>query len=103
METSRAQLRLFQSKNLNIVYEIKRQFRLALSTSSLSRDQVIDKINRLASRDGIHGQGVSRATLDSWCKDSEPGRLPGLPGLVLFCEALGTCEPPEWQKNRRKR
>ena len=93
MEAARSQLQLFRDRNLNIVYEIKRQIRLALCGTNLSRDQVMDEMNRLASRDGVNKKAVTRATVDSWCKDSEPGRLPSLNGLVVFCAALGTQEP----------
>ena len=86
------QLDLFLEQNLNIVPEVKRQIRMALSGSALSRDQIVDQMNALAARDGLK-RTVTRAALDSWCKDSDPGRMPGLAGLALFCRVLGTTGP----------
>lgn len=89
-----SQLDLFeQDQTSNIANEIKRQVRIALSKSNLSRDQVADEMNLLAVRDGVNGGRYNRATLDGWCKDSDASRVPGLAGLVLFCRVLGTVEP----------
>ncbi len=86
------QLDLFGEQNLNIVAEVKRQIRIALGKTVLSRDQVVDRMNGLAARDGLK-KTVTKAALDSWCKDSDPGRMPGLGGLILLCRVLGTVEP----------
>lgn len=88
-----SQMALFSDRNLNIVYEIKRQIRLALSSSRLSRDEVADEMNRLASRDNVNTRTMNRETLDGWCKDSELSRIPSLPSLVLFCAVLNTVGP----------
>lgn len=89
----RSQLPLFPDHNLNVVYEIKRQIRLTLSESRMSRDEVADEMNRLASRDNVNTRHMNRDTLDGWCKDSETTRLPGLAGMVLFCRVMGTLAP----------
>ena len=86
------QLDLFEEQNLNIVSEVKRQIRLALAKTRLSRDQVVDRMNALAARDGLR-ESVSKATLDGWCKDSDPSRMPSIARLVLFCHVLGTVDP----------
>jgi hypothetical protein len=86
------QLDLFGEQNLNIVAEVKRQIRLALGKTTLSRDEVVDRMNALASRDGLKDT-VSKATLDGWCKDSDTSRIPSLARLVLFCHVLGTADP----------
>lgn len=86
------QLGLFTDNELNPTYGIKRQIRLALSNTSLSRDQVVDRMNEIARREGLR-KTVSKATLDSWCKDSEPDRLPAPPWLTILCHVLGTTDP----------
>jgi hypothetical protein len=66
--------------------------RLALSNTMLSRDQVVDQMNEIASKEGIH-LAVSKATLDGWVKDSDPSRMPGPVLLTLFCKVMGTVGP----------
>lgn len=81
------QLELFKSRSLNPVHEIKRQIRLILSNSTLSRDQIAEKMNLLASKEGMPGR-VTKARLDSWCKDSDQSRIPSSSELVLFCYVM---------------
>lgn len=90
--SSQDQLHLFSGQNLNVVYEVKRQLRIALANSKLSRDEVVDQATKIAWRDGVQSF-ISKATLDSWCKDSEPGRMPSLGMLVILCHVLGTLDP----------
>ncbi|MBN2060736.1 MAG: hypothetical protein JW882_10010 [Deltaproteobacteria bacterium] len=86
------QLELFTSQSLNPTYELKRRIRLEMSKSAMSRDQVVDKMNDLASREGIQGR-ISKATLDGWCKDSDPSRIPSPVQLVLFCVVMDSNDP----------
>lgn len=86
------QLNLFASQSLNPTYEIKRNIRLGLSGTPLSRDQVVDRMNDMAGREGLQGK-ISKATLDAWCKDSDPSRLPSPLWLVIFCRVLETTGP----------
>ncbi len=92
MNTSAHQLNLFQSSSLNPTYEIKRQLRLALAKSILSRDEVVDRMNEISVREGMR-KTISKASLDNWTKDSDPGRLPSLPQLTIFCSVLDTVTP----------
>ena len=75
------------SKSLNVTFAIKRAIRLALANSSLSRDQVVDRMNELAAREGLK-KSVSKAAVDGWTKDSDLSRLPSLPWIVIFCKVL---------------
>jgi hypothetical protein len=86
------QLSLFGDQNLNIVAEVKRQIRMALAKTTMSRDQIVDQMNALAARDGLR-ETMTKATLDGWCKDSDASRMPSIVRLVLFCHVLGTIEP----------
>ena len=87
MEEKPHQLELFHSNSLDPTYEIKRSLRLALSKTSLSRDQVVDEMNKIAVREGMRKK-VSKASLDNWTKDSDPDRLPSLPWLTIFCRVV---------------
>ena len=98
MSTAAHQLDLFRSESLNITYDIKRIIRLELDDAKkrgLSRDEIVDSMNEIAVREGMRlgKNGISKDTLDGWCKDSDPGRLPSLPWLVIFCKILGTVNP----------
>lgn len=86
------QLDLFTSQSFNVTYEVKRQIRSVLSNTSLSRDQVVDRMNGIATAEGMRA-GISKAVIDSWCKDSDPSRLPSLPWLVIFCRVMDTVAP----------
>jgi len=87
------QLDLFDgSASLDPTYEVKRQIRLALRDSDLSRDQVVDAMNDLAVVDGVTKR-VSKATIDSWTKDSDRDRQPSLMWLNYFCETVRTLAP----------
>ena len=81
------QLGLFESRSLNPTHEIKGAIRRALSSTSLSRDQIVDLMNEAAAREGLH-KTVSKHVLDSWVKDSGSDRLPSLPWLTIFCAVL---------------
>lgn len=88
------QLDLFSNQSLNPTYEIKRQIRLALTGCSLSRDEIVDRMNEIAVQEGMR-KTISKATLDNWTKDSDPDRLPSLPWVTIFCRAAGTVSPIE--------
>ncbi len=86
------QMDLFsESRSLDATHEIKRQIRLALAASHLSREQIVDKYNDLAALEGT--SRVSKSTLDSWTKDSDPGRMPSLLNMNYLSEVLDTLAP----------
>lgn len=87
-----SQLELFRSTSLNPTYEIKRQIRIALAGSNLSREQVVDEMNEISVSEGMR-KSVSKAILDGWVKDSAPDRLPSLPWLTIFCRVMNTTGP----------
>lgn len=92
MDKSGSQMDLFNRTSLNPIHEVKRQIRRALSASRFSRDEVVDRMNAIAREEGIH-KTVSKATLDSWTKDSDPDRMPSLFWLVTLCHVLRTEAP----------
>lgn len=86
------QLDLFSSTSLNSTYEIKRNLRLVMNNSPLSRDEIVDKMNVVARAEGMR-KSVSKAILDSWTKDSDPDRLPSPPWMTIFCYVMNTTTP----------
>ena len=66
-------------QSLYVIHEFKRAVRLALANSSLSRDQVVDRMNEIAVAEGIR-QTVSKAVIDGWCKASDMTRKEGRRG-----------------------
>jgi hypothetical protein len=92
MSQMQRQLNLFESTSLNTTYDIKREIRLAMSRSGLSRDQIVDQINDLAVKEGMR-KSISKAALDNWSKDSDPDRLPSPAWLTLFCKVVGSVTP----------
>ena len=88
------QLDLFTNQSLNPTYEIKRQIRLASSGCNLSRDEIVDRMNKIAVQEGMR-KTISKPTLDNWTKDSDPDRLPSLYWFTIFCRVVGTVAPIE--------
>ena len=92
--TKAHQLDLFKNTLLNPTYTVKRQIRIALANSRLSRDEVADRMNEMARVEGMR-KSISKAVLDNWTKDSDPDRLPSLPWMTIFCKVLETVAPLE--------
>jgi hypothetical protein len=80
-------LNRIESQSFNVTYPVKRAIRLALTGSRLSRDQIVDRMNEIAVREGLRST-ISKASLDNWAKDSDPHRLPSLTWTVIFCKAV---------------
>jgi len=89
MNTPGIQLDLFHRTSLNTTYETKRLMRVAVSKGSFSRDRdrLVDEINKIAVQEGMRTT-ISKATLDNWLKDSDPGRMPSPAWLTIFCYVL---------------
>ena len=92
MSTHAGQLELFHTSSLNPTYEIKRQIRLAINKCGMSRDEIIDRMNKTASTEGMR-RTVSKAALDNWVKNSDPFRMPTVPWLTIFCHVVGSTGP----------
>jgi len=92
MNKTNHQLDLFQSQTLNPTYEIKRQIRLLIAKSNMSRDEIVVRMNKIAVREGMRST-ITKATIDSWTKDSDPGRLPSPAWLTIFCYVMGSLGP----------
>jgi hypothetical protein len=86
------QLDLFHQISLNTTYETKRAMRLAVLKSHLSREEIVDQINKVAVQEGMRTT-ISKATLDNWLKDSDQGRMPSPAWLTIFCYVLQDARP----------
>jgi len=92
MSTHTGQLELFHASSLNPTYEIKRQIRLAINNCGMSRDEITERMNKIAATEGMR-RTVSKAALDNWAKDSDPFRMPPVPWLTIFCHVVGSTGP----------
>jgi hypothetical protein len=91
------QLDLFSQQSLHtVVRDIKAAMNQAVKESGQSRDQVLDRMNALAKRQGIAlsgKDGISKDLFEKWLNVEDDSRVPGLKALALFCAALGTATP----------
>lgn len=91
------QLNIFSHTGLHtVVRDVKESLFAEVKASGLSRDQVLDRLNELARRHGVHlnGRGdISKDLLEKWLNVEDDSRVPGLKGLALLCAALETTAP----------
>lgn len=93
MNKRKDQLHLFM-RFTDPTSEIKRQIRYVLAESRCSREEIVDKMNALAASVGSLKK-VTKATLDGWCKESDPDRIPSIFWMVIFCKIMETSAPLE--------
>ncbi|MCB2186985.1 MAG: hypothetical protein KQJ78_11245 [Deltaproteobacteria bacterium] len=85
-----AQIPLF-GPSLDVVPRLKRVMAAALRESRLSREQVVDAMNRTLEAEGL-GLRVTINSLEKWVAPSQGHVIP-LPALPVFCRVLDTSEP----------
>lgn len=86
------QMPLF-GQSLDVISPLKRALADTLRNCRLSREQVVDEINRLLEGEGL----VLRVTLNSlekWCAPSA-SHLPPVWVLPFFCQVVGSLRPLE--------
>lgn len=89
------QFSLFE-RSLAIEGEVKLAMNRAARRSPLSREQLCERMNKLAAEHGVKlaaTGGLRVATLEKWLNPHEREHLPGLKALAVFCKALGSREP----------
>ncbi len=91
-------LQLWDKPNLDPLARLKAAMREALKGCPLSREQVVDEMNRLAGLEGIPGSGNSRqpvtpALLDKWVSPASAGHIVPLRLLPVFCQVVGSTLP----------
>lgn len=92
------QLNLFNQPSLNIGKKLKEQLAAAAKNSRFSREEVLDRMNDLASRYGVrlvkgNGNGLTMATLEKWLNPEAMEHMPGINSLMIFCAALDDLAP----------
>ena len=82
---------------MNPVPRLKAAMREALKGCGLSREQVVDRMNELASLEGLTTGGRSKKVtlplLDKWVAEGAPEHVIPLKFLPVFCEAVGSFAP----------
>jgi hypothetical protein len=78
---------------------VKAAMNEAIKESSMSREQIVDDMNRLAQAAGItcngRGQKVTSAILDKWVAAGSQAHQIPLRMLPVFCRAVGSNLPLE--------
>jgi hypothetical protein len=92
------QLSLFNQPSLNVGKKLKEQMSLSARNSKYSREELLDRMNDLASRYGVrlvrgNGSGLTMATLEKWLNPEAMEHTPGINSLMIFCAALDDLEP----------
>ncbi|HBA73073.1 MAG TPA: hypothetical protein DCZ63_13055 [Geobacter sp.] len=92
------QLNLFSQPSLNVGKKLKEQMALSSRESKFSREELLDRMNDLASRYGVrlvkgNGSGLTMATLEKWLNPEAMEHMPGINSLMVFCAALDDLAP----------
>jgi hypothetical protein len=92
------QLSLFSQPSLNIGKKLKEQMATSARNSKFSREELLDRMNDLASRYGVrlvkgNGSGLTMATLEKWLNPEAMEHMPGINSLLIFCAATGDNGP----------
>lgn len=81
--------------SLNVTSRLKAAMRDAVKSGKFSREQIVDRMNEAARREGLgggRGSKITVAALDGWMAETKGNMIPvGL--LPLFCWAAETIEP----------
>lgn len=90
------QLSLWDRPSLNPIPRVKEAMRQALKASSLSREQVVDRMNAIARAEGLSTNGKARQVtadmLDKWVADSGEHLIPWKL-LPIFCFVVENITP----------
>jgi hypothetical protein len=92
------QLNLFSQPSLNIGKSLKEQLAKSAKESRFSREELLDRMNDLASRYGVrlmkgNGNCLTMATLEKWLNPDALDYMPGINSLVIFCAATDDLAP----------
>ena len=89
------QLNLF-GPSLNVTSRLKESMRQAIRDSRFSREQVIDRLNKVAASEGLRlgrSNKITLAALDGWLAESKDGNLISVALLPAFCWAVESVLP----------
>lgn len=96
MASRPVQLHLFEDvPSFNVEPDIKKAMQQAVDECGLSRAQVVDELNRVGKRFGVHltkgNGGLSVATFEKWLNPNADGNFPSVKALLIFCAVLKDC------------
>lgn len=91
MSNPASQMDLF-GPSVDIVPRLKAAMVHGLAESRLSREQVVERMNRLLAEAGVN-VAITKASLDKWVSLSSPGHLIPLRLLPAFCQVVETTAP----------
>lgn len=80
-----------KGRSLNVSSELKKAMIQAIKESSLSRPQIVDKMNEFLQAEGLE-EDVSLDVLNSWTKE-DPRRIIPTRLIPFFCKATHSIEP----------
>jgi hypothetical protein len=86
------QLPLFERPSLNVIKSYKKALHQAAKNSRLSREQILDRMNELATVHGIHLVSNGRLKMDTfekWLNPNDLGRQMPMNALPVFCSVVG--------------
>lgn len=85
------QIPLFDQPNLNTIKTQKEAMNQAAKRCGLSRDQVVDKMNDLASRYGVNlmsNGGLRLYTFEKWINPNDLSRQMPMRAVPVFCAVV---------------
>ena len=88
----------FGSLAAGLIPGLKATMRACVEESGMSRPQVLDKMNDLASSAGVklcsgNSRELKIATFEKWLNPSDHDHIPGILALNVFCRAVGSLAP----------
>lgn len=86
------QIPLFDAPTFNVTRILKEAMNTAAKNCGLSREQIVDRMNDLASRYGVNlvsNGALSLDTLEKWINPNELNRQMPMKALPIFCAVVG--------------
>lgn len=89
------QMSLFECSAYMNKRTIKELLDMSANKSGLSREDIVDEMNKMAGRFGVslksgdNGDTLSKATLDKWLSQDEKTRSMPIHALAIFCSVVG--------------
>lgn len=77
---------------------LKSTMRTCLDDTGLSREQVLDRMNKIAQAAGVrltagNSKSLGMATFEKWLNPADRDHLPGILALNVFCRAVDNVAP----------
>lgn len=85
------------SPAMNVRARVKAAMREAIRRCDLSRQEIVDEMNRIAQVEGMggaRGSKITLANLDAWVAETKPNLIP-VDLMTLFCVSVKSSKPIE--------